>query len=171
MNLRCKAAKFGTYFLLAYLLTVLQATPGLFAMGGVRPVLTAGLAVAVAMCEGEFAGGLFAAGAGLLCDFFSYNKLGYNALLFFLCCVVIGLLVQSYMRPVMINCFLFAFLTVTVTESVSFFFRFFIRGVEGAFVLYATRILPMALYTAVAALPIYWLVRRLHDAFEKRMER
>lgn len=170
IHFRHKAAKFSIYFVLAYLLTVLQNTPRLFAIGGIKPVLVAGLVVSVAMVEGEFSGGLFGAVAGLLTDFFSYNKFGYNGLMFFVCCVCIGLLVQSLMRPVPFNCFLYSFLIVLVTDTINFFFRFFITGVEDAFLLYPTLYLPTALYTAVVALPIYWLVRKIHVRYKKLME-
>lgn len=170
-NFRTQAAKFGAYLLLAYLFTIVQTTPRLLTIGGVRPMLTAALAVAVAICEGELAGGFFGAAAGLLTDFFSYNKMGYNSLLFFLCCVAIGLAVGSYMRPVTANCVLFTVLTLLLTESVSFFFRFFLRGVEEPLRLYSTAILPMIAVTALTAIPIHLLVRWLHGWFEKRIQR
>ena len=170
INTKYKVAKYALYALLGYLFTVLQNTPNLFAIVGIKPALTAARVVSVAMMEGEFGGGLFAAGAGLLCDAFSYNKFGYNGLMFFLACVLIGLLVQSYMRPVLVNAALFSFLTVLFTESVSFFFRVFIRGYEGGGHLYLVRILPQCLYTAVWTVPIFLLVRWVHELLDRRIE-
>ena len=119
---RYKVLKYLLYFLGGVFLCVLQNTPGLFVIAGVKPMLVAALAVAAAMFEGEFAGALCGAAGGLLCDIFSYYRFGFYALIFFLCCCAVGLLVQNYMRPVATNCFLFTFLTMLFAQSVAFFF-------------------------------------------------
>ena len=167
---RYKAAKLLIYAAAAYLLTIVQSTPGWLEFGGLKPALTFGLAVSVAMLEGEFYGGLFAVWAGLLCDFFSYNKFFYNALLLFVCCVAVGLLVQTYMRPVPMNAFLFTAAAVLFSEGVSFFFRIFIQGYPSSGYYWLVHILPFSLYSALCALPLFLLVHWIHQKFESRLQ-
>ena len=60
--------KWSSYVLLIIIAYVLQTTTSLFVIFGVKPLLLAPLAVCIAMFEGEFAGAIFGAVAGLLAD-------------------------------------------------------------------------------------------------------
>lgn len=168
-KIRFVVLKFLLYALLAVVLAVLQNTPGLFVILDTKPMLVAALAVAVAMFEGELAGAFAGAFGGILCDLFSYYRSGYYALMFFFCCLAVGLLVQGFMRPVVVNCFLFTFATMLISQSVAFFFLFLIRGYEGPEIFFVLQILPLCLYTAVTAIPAFFGVRWLHRRFQKKI--
>ena len=159
--------KFLFYACVAVLLAVVQNTPGLLSIAGTKPMLVAAFAVAVAMFEGEFAGALAGAFGGMLCDLFSYYRSGYYALIFFGCCLGVGLLVQGFMRPVVMNCCLFTFLAMLAAQGVAFFFLFLIRGYEGTNILFLSRMLPLCIYTAAAAVPAFLAVRWLHQRFQR----
>lgn len=60
--------KYVTYSLLMLVLYVLQSTPQLFSIAGIKPILVFPFAVAVAMFDKQLAGGLFGLFAGILCD-------------------------------------------------------------------------------------------------------
>lgn len=162
--------KFLVYASVAVLLAIVQNTPDLLAVGTAKPMLAAAFAVAVAMFEGEFAGALMGAFCGVLCDFFSYYRFGYYALMLFCCCLAVGLLVQGYMRPVVMNCCLFILVTMLFSQGVAFFFVFLIRGYEGTGMLFALGILPLCLYTVAAGVPAFFGVRAIHGWFQKRIE-
>lgn len=162
--------KFLLYAAVAVLLAVLQNTPGLFFAGSAKPMLVAAYVVAIAMFEGEFAGSIAGAFGGMLCDFFSYYRFGYYALIFFLCCLAVGLLVQGYLRPVVMNCCLFIFATMFLAQGVAFFFVFMIRGYEGRELLFTLHILPLCIYTAAMGIPAFYGVRAVHDWFQKKIE-
>lgn len=168
-KIRFVVLKFLLYALLAVTLAALQNTPGLFVILGAKPMLVAAFAVAAAMFEGELAGALFGAFGGMLCDLFSYYRSGYYALMFFFCCLAVGLLVQGFMRPVVVNCVLFTFAVMLLSQSVAFFFLFLIRGYEGPELFFTLQILPLCLYTAVMAVPAFFGVRWLHGWFRKRI--
>lgn len=168
-KIRFVVLKFLLYAWVAVILLVLQNTPGLFVILGTKPMLVAAFAVAVAMFEGELAGAFAGAFGGMLCDLFSYYRSGYYALMFFFCCLAVGLLVQGFMRPVVINCCLFTFLTMLFTQSVAFFFLFLIRGYEGPEMFFTLQILPLCLYTAVTAAPAFYWVRWAHLRFQKKI--
>ena len=162
--------KFFLYGCIAVVLCTIQNTPDLLVAAGAKPMLTAAFVVAVAMFEGEFAGALTGAFGGMLCDFFSYYRFGYYALMFFLCCLAVGLLVQGYMRPVVMNCCLFVFATMLLSQGVAFFFVFLIRGYESPEILFTLGILPLCFYTALAGIPAFYGVRALHQWLQKKIE-
>lgn len=161
--------KFLFYACVAVLLAVLQNTPGLLVIAGAKPMLVAAFAVAVAMFEGEFAGAFAGAFGGMLCDLFSYYRSGYYAFIFFACCLGVGLLVQGFMRPVVMNCCLFTFLAMLLSQGVAFFFLFLIRGYQRTELFFLLQILPLCLYTAVTAAPAFFAVRRVHLWFQKKI--
>lgn len=161
--------KFLFYACAAVALATLQNTPGLLVILGAKPMLVAAFAVAVAMFEGEFAGAFAGAFGGMLCDLFSYYRSGYYALMLFLCCFAVGLLVQGFMRPVVMNCCLFTFAAMLLSQGVAFFFLFLIRGYESPGVFFVFQILPLCLYTAATAAPAFFAVRQVHLWFQKKI--
>ena len=165
-----KVLKYALYLAAGIFLCVLQNTPGLFVIAGTKSMLVVSLAVAAAMFEGEFAGALCGAVGGMLCDIFSYYRFGYYALMVFLCCCAVGLLVQSYMRPVAANCFLFTFLTMLLNQGIAFFFTILIRDYGSPGLLFSAQVLPLCLYTALAAVPIFYGVRWFHRHFQRLLE-
>lgn len=157
--------KLGLYLIIAWILAVLQNIPGFLSIFGTKPMLAFAFAIVVAMHEKELYGAFFGACCGLLCDFFSYNRIGFNA--FFLClsCVLIGLIVQIWMRANYPNSVIFTFTALLVIQLLVFIFRIYIRGYDysGLFLLYYS--LPLCLYTAVWALPFFWLTGKIHQHF------
>ena len=90
--------------------------------------------------------------------------------MFFLCCLAVGLLVQGYMRPVVMNCCLFVFAAMLLSQGVAFFFVFLIRGYESPEILFTLGILPLCFYTALAGIPAFYGVRALHLWLQKKIE-
>lgn len=165
-----KVAKFIAYGVVAVLLCVLQNTPGLFVLWGIKPMPVVAFAICVAIFERETAGGLFAIFAGMCCDLFSVYAFGYYALLLFFCCVGVGLLTQGFMRPVAANAMLFTFLSMLLIQWIGFFFTILIWVSEGAAVYFFSVLFPLCIYTAVSAVPIYYLARVVHLYFEEKIE-
>lgn len=154
--------KYSIYVLLAVILCIIQNTPDLFVFWGHKPMLLVAMAVTVALFEGELVGGLFGAFAGFMCDLYGGEKVGYTALMLFLCCVLVGLAVQTFMHPSIFNDVLFTFITIVIIRSVSFFFSVILLGHNGASQFFFYEILPMSIYTSIAALLFYVPMWRLH---------
>lgn len=166
LSTKYKVFKFIAYGIIAIVLCVLQNTPGLFVLWGIKPMLVVAFAVCVTLFEKETAGGLVGMFCGLLCDFFSSYTFGFYALALFVCCVLVGLLTQGYMRPVIFNAVLFTMLAITLIQWAGFFFTIFIWDEPGAMDYLWTRIMPMCFYTAATAPLFYYPVRALHLYFE-----
>ena len=76
---RSQIIKWVCYTLLMLLCTVLQTTPGLFQLGDAKPLWLLPLALAVAVEEDEFAGGIFGAVCGLMWDYTAGRTVGMLA--------------------------------------------------------------------------------------------
>lgn len=164
-----KIIKFLVYGLCAIGLCVLQNTPGLFALGDIKPMPVVAFAVCVTLFEKETAGGLFGAFCGLLCDFYSSYTFGFYALLLFFFCVLVGLLTQGYMRPVLVNAVLFTLLSILAIQFAGFYFTLYIWGYPDAMLYFTRRLLPLCIYTAATALLFFYPVRATHLYFEQRI--
>ena len=84
MNRRSKIQliKYILYSFLMIVLYVLQTDPNFTLSSGTGPVLVLPFAVAVAMFDGQLAGGLFGLFAGILCDTSSSVLFGFGSILY-----------------------------------------------------------------------------------------
>jgi len=76
---KIRAAKYTIYCLFMLALYILQTTPGFLSIGGLKPNFVIPVAMAIAVCEGDFPGGIFGAVAGILCDFSATSLFGFQA--------------------------------------------------------------------------------------------
>lgn len=160
-------AKYFVYGILLTLLYVLQTTPGLFVVFGTKPMLVVPAAIAIAMHEGEFAGGWYGAFAGLLCDIGSSMLFGFNGFLFTFFCVGAGLLVTHLMHCNFWNAMLFTLVTMMAVGSLEFLFGYGMWGLDSVWMIYVHRTLPLIAYTTFVAPLLFWLVRKIHRKVQR----
>lgn len=173
MNRRTKilVQKYGLYGLILLVLYLLQNTPGLFAIGQVKPVLVIPFVVCVAMLEGELVGGLLGVAAGLLCDTGSSLLFGINSLIFMSACVAIGLLVIYYMQPSLINSMLFTGVLILVRQLFEYFFYYLMWGYENSSIVLVNSMLPTVIYTLAVTPLFYRGVKKMYTWCKERLER
>lgn len=162
---RLNILKHTIYVVLMMMLYVLQTVPGLFVIGGVKPILLVPAAISIAMMEGEFVGGIYGALAGLLCDTGGFLLFGFNGFVLTLCCVASGLLVIYLMRCNLLACLLFAFITLFIRGSIEYLFAYGMWNYENAWLIYRNRTLPVVAYSTVAVVPLFYLFRALSRRF------
>lgn len=154
------------YTLLLLLLYVLQTIPALFSVYGVKPFWVVPAAVAIAMFEGEFAGGVYGAAAGILCDMGGFSLFGFNGFFIAVCCISVGLLVIYLMRCNLMGCLLFVFLTLLLRGSVEYFFAFGMWGYDNVGRLYTQSTLPTIAYSLLVTPLVYGLIKGIHRRFQ-----
>lgn len=170
LNTKYRIGRLISYGIVAWLLCVLQNTPGLFAIAGIKPMLVVPFAVSVALYQKETVGGIFGMFAGLLCDFFSTYTFGYYAMALLFFCTVAGMVAQGYMRTSAMNATIFTFATILFIQLVGFFFTILLWSDSSAWTYFLQKILPMCLYTAVTTIPIYWFTGLLYDFWQKKID-
>ena len=158
--------KWSSYVLLIIIAYVLQTTTSLFVIFGVKPLLLAPLAVCIAMFEGEFAGAIFGAVAGLFCDLGSGQLFGSNGLVLMLCCFASGLLVHVLMRPTLLTCMILSGGTLLLRGMFDFFFNLALWDYDGISRVLLTNIFPVILYSLAVTPLFYLLIKKLSARFE-----
>lgn len=172
MNNRPKinAAKYTVYTLIMIALYVLQSTPKFLELFEVKPNLVIPMAVAIAVCEGEFIGGVFGALAGICCDYGALSLFGFNAIIILICCVAIGLLTIYLLRPTVVNFVLLLAAALLVRGLLDYLLNFYMWGYEGVHIILTRQVLPGIAYSLLLSPFIYWMVSKLYERFEEMIE-
>ncbi|MEG1965505.1 MAG: rod shape-determining protein MreD, partial [Oscillospiraceae bacterium] len=104
--------KYTTYVAILFGIFIIQNTPILLEIMGIKPNLLYVCAIAIAMFEGEFIGGIFGIVVGMFCDLGSYNIFGFNSIFLLIVCVAIGLAFIYFMKNSKINLLIMTSLTL-----------------------------------------------------------
>lgn len=154
------------YVLLLLLADILQTTPGLFSLGGVKPAWLLAAAVAVAIQEDEFIGALYGALAGMMWEISAGRTVGEFSILLLMLCFGTAILFLLVLRATPLNVSLITALDALILCSVDFVFSYWLQGHAGVGTIYLRRMLPTALYTGLAAWVCLWAVRAVARRFE-----
>lgn len=157
--------KHTVYVLLLLFCYVLQTTPDLFVIAGIKPVLVIPIAVVIAMQEGEFIGCIYGTAAGFLHDMNSSALFGYHALMTAVCCTMIGLFVIYLVQYNLLGCLLFVSATLLIQGSIAFLFTYGMWGHESVWKLYVFYTLPTTVYSVAATIPIFGGLRWIYLRF------
>lgn len=135
---------------------VLQETPKMLEIAGVRPNLVIAAVVAIAMTEGEFTGGLYGLLGGILCDTAAFHIFGAASIVFSVlgcgCGLVTVYLVRSHWRTVVMLNAAFGLIYGTVSH----YLIYGMWGYQGAGMIFLTRVLPSVVFTAAFGVPAYY---------------
>lgn len=162
-RMRLIAGKWALYSLLLLLCAVLQTTPSLFQIGQVKPIFILSLCAAVAAYEGEFAGALFGTVGGLLWDYTAGVIVGVFAAQMLILCFLVSLMVQLYLRSNRFNFLMISVVCNLLALSTHFMFFYYMPGYQDPWYQYGTVVVPMAFYSAIFALPLFWAVRNIRE--------
>ena len=144
---------------------ILQETPGLLEVFGVRPILIISAVVCIAMFEGEFFGGLYGLFGGILCDTAAFHFFGIASVLFLILGCGCGLLIIYLVQPNRKTAFLLSGAFSFVYSIISHYLIYGMWGYEGASMRIITRIIPCSVYTAAAAVLIFIVRARVMARF------
>lgn len=151
-------------------LYVLQTTPRLFSILGIRPNLVIPAAVCIAMLEGAFVGGVYGALAGILCDLAGGALFGFSAIILMPACVAAGLLVTYLLRPGMINYVLLLAGVLLTRGLLDFLLNYVMWGYDDVWMVFIYGILPGIIYAVAVSPLVYYLFAFMRGRFEARME-
>ena len=151
-------------------LYVLQTTPRLFSILGIRPNLVIPAAVCIAVLEGAFVGGVYGALAGILCDLAGGALFGFSAIILMPACVAAGLLVTYLLRPGMINYVLLLAGVLLTRGLLDFLLNYVMWGYDDVWMVLIYGILPGIIYAVAVSPLVYYLFAFMRGRFEARME-
>jgi cell shape-determining protein MreD len=157
----------AVYCLLFLILYVVQTVPGLFVIRGIKPIWVIPAAIALAMFEGEFIGGIYGAAAGLLCDIGGFLLFGFNGFLTCVYCIAVGLLVIYLMRCNMLGCMMFVFIFMLLRGSLEFLFLYGMWGYDDVWRIYVNQTLPTVLFSTLISPIVFYSMRGVFRRFER----
>lgn len=150
---------------LLLLLYVLQTTPDVLVIKGVKPMLLIPLAVAVACFEPPFASGIFGAICGLFTDAASGYLFGFNGIILLFCCVAISLIHTNYLKSRLLDTLFSGLGVLLLQRSLDYFFYYSIWGLDPNHYLLLHRILPTAVFSFTVCIPVHYLLKFIEQKF------
>lgn len=148
--------KWIVYTLLLLILYILQTTPLLFQVLGIKPVLLVPFVVCIALFESEAAAATYGILAGMLWDISANKVFGFRAILLMCCCISVALLVMYLMRNNLGNAVFFVFMVMTVIELLDFLFFYLIWNYDHNSIILLSYKLPIVIYTVIVTIPVYY---------------
>lgn len=159
--------KWLCYALLLLVFYILQTTPMLFQILGIKPVLVVPFAVCLSLFESERAAAVYGVFGGMLWDIAANKLFGFRAILLMCCCIAVALLVMYLMRNHLWNAILLVSAVMLVIQILDYLFFYLIWGYEHSWIILLKYTLPTMVYTAVVTIPIYYLMRSVAKRFNQ----
>lgn len=161
------AIKWACYALVLLVAATLQTTPGLFVLGGVRPVFILPVCLGVAVYEGEYPGAAFGAVGGLLWDFTAGRVSGLLAIEVMFACFAAAILVELYLRVNTMNFVIINGCGGLLLLSLDFLFYYYMQGYASPASRYFSVVLPMVVFSAALSPFAMLIVQRIHRRFTR----
>ncbi len=162
--------KYIFYALLLLVVYVLQTTPRLFLLCGVKPMLVVPVAICIAVYEGDFIGGLFGILAGMLCDMGARTYFGFNAIVMLIICTLCGIAIVLFIRQSWYNVLLLCAGALFIRGSLEFFFYYGMWGYADTGWIFFWQVLFATVYTALFSPLINIVVKNAKQFFDDRVE-
>ena len=164
-QIRITAVRWTLYTLIMLLAATFQSMPGFLAFGAFKPNFLLGVAIAVALYEGEFRGALFGAVCGLLWDYLAGRTVGMLALCLMLLCFFVSILVQLYLKPSTVNFILIMLGAGLLLLSTDFLFFYWMPGYANPAWRYLTVVLPEVLASAALGAITNQIIKAIANRF------
>ena len=127
-----------SYTVVILLLTVLESTPHLFSILGVKPILLLPFALAVAIHKGEVAGAIVGTVCGLMFDISINSPFGAYAFFFLFFGVSVGLLSRLLLQKTWFNHMFLVFVSSLLIQFLDFFFNYILYGYSSVAIIFFT---------------------------------
>lgn len=157
--------KWGIYYAILFLLYILQTTPNLFSVFGVKPLLVFLPVIPVCMFEKLIPSAVYGMVAGFFLDLSQNTLFGFNALVLLVFSAAISLVCVYYLHPKFINALWFSAVTILLQEFLYYLFCYSIWGFANRHIILLRHILPSVLYTVILVPLSFVIIKKLNTAF------
>ncbi len=159
------AVKWILYSILLFVAFIFQTTVDLFQIFGVKPIWILPVIMYIAVFEGEWAGAIFGVVGGLFWDTAANKLLGFNAIILLVLTVCAALLSMYLIKANFWNSLLIVLAAALIQGLADYVFCYLIWGHSSTHLILIKKILPTVAYTTIAAVPLFFLVRKISRAF------
>lgn len=157
--------KWTLYSLILFVAFIFQTTVDLFQVFGVKPIWILPVILFIAIFEGEWAGAIFGVVGGLFWDTAANKLLGFNAIILLVLTVCAALLSMYLIKVNLWNSLLVILVAALLQGFADYVFCYLIWGHGGTHLILLKKILPTVIYTTVAAVPVFYLMRKISRQF------
>ncbi len=157
--------KWGSYSLVLLLAVVIQTTPRFLNVGSVKPVFILPVCLAVALCEGPYAGALFGMFGGLVWDMTAGRTVGLLAMSCLLLCFGAAIVVETYLKVNHMNFVFISWVCCMAVTSMDFLFNYVMRGYGSTGQRFWGAVAPMCVFTAAVSPLAFWLMQKVSQHF------
>lgn len=171
INKPTRILKWIIFIAIIFLSYIIQSTPYLFEVFGVKGNLLIVIAISIAMFESEINCAILGALCGLFLDISSNVLLGFNAIILMLSCLIIRFLIMYLMRSNFLNFLLFSSITIVIQGCLNFVFFYLIWGYEDVFIILYKTIIPTMIYTFLISPLFYILIKKICGFFDKKLNK
>ena len=164
-RIRLLVTRWALYTVALLCAAALQTMPGFLTIGECKPYFILAVCLAVAVCEDEFHGALFACVGGLLWDYTAGRTAGLLAIGLLMLAFLVSVVVQLYLTPSWVNFLCLTLAAGFLILSMDFLFFYLMRGYAYALQRYLLVVLPEVLLSAIVSPLALMLVRRIQERF------
>ncbi len=129
------------------------------------PLLLIPAAMCVSMFEEPFDSAVMGCVAGLLLDTAQGTLIGLNGIIMLWCCLASSLLFHFFMRRHIVNIIMLNAAAVIGQGLIHYFFFYAIWEYDSAGKIFTREVLPVTVYTIIAVIPFFFVIRFLSKHF------
>ena len=123
------------------------------------PLFLIPAAMCVSMFEEPFDSAVLGCVAGLLLDTAQGTMVGLNGIIMLWCCLMSSLLFHFFLRRHIIGVMMINLAAILIQGMIHYFFYYAIWEYDPTAGIFMGEFLPVMIYTEIAALPIYFIIR------------
>lgn len=135
-----------------------------------KPMLLLTLALCISSRTGEIEATAVGVVCGLLTDIAAGKLLGFNAIIFVVCCVAVSLLHNYLLRQTMLNILLLTAVCTLIQGYLDYLFYYAIWGHENVMLIFTDVILPVCGLTLLSSACLYFPIKWVADKCGSRRE-
>lgn len=162
-----KILKYTLLSLCVFVLYILQGTPGLLQIFGIKPVLIIPFCINLAMLEEEEYTLAVYIIAGLLMELSAGRIVGMYTIPLIIACTVCTIMVKFIFQPNYRNTVALSFICTLAILTFDFFFGYILRGYRGVLILYLKNVILASAYSVAFSVPYYKLITAIQHRFVK----
>lgn len=157
--------KHVAYVSLVILFYVLETTPRLFEIEGIKPFMMYGVALAIAINEDQVVAGAYGLLVGIFCDTVGVTLFGYHAIVLVVSAVVLSQMVSTHLMPSLFTYIIFVLVVTMLSLSVQFAFTYGVWRLEAVEHLFLDRVVWVGIYSTVISPLFYFVFKKLSTRF------
>lgn len=160
-----KIIKYVLLCLCAFVLYILQGTPGFLSIWGVRPVFLIPFCINLAALEEENYKLAVYVVAGLLMELSAGRIIGYYTIPIILACTACSFVVRILIKPNYRNTVAMAFVSTFTILLLDFFFSYILQGYKGIFIIFVKTVLLSSCYSMAFSVLYYKIIAAIQKKF------